>query len=147
VGASTKSPNTVEATKAILDDIQDLKTQPFTEEELKRAKDQVLNSFIFSYDSVDKVLNEQAKLEFYGYPLDYLDKYRAAVEKVTTADLDRVAKKYIDPSKLAVLVVGNSSEFGTPLSTLGPVQPIDVTIPMPPGMAGPQGPGGDGPSQ
>ena len=100
-----------------------LKTQPFTEEELKRAKDQVLNSFIFSYDSVDKVLNEQAKLEFYGYPLDYLEKYRAAVEKVTTADLDRVAKKYIDPSKLAILVVGNSSEFGTPLSTLGQCSP------------------------
>jgi zinc protease len=146
VGASTKSATTVAATQAILDEINDLKTQPFTEEELKRAKDQVLNSFIFQYDSVDKVLNEQAKLEFYGYPLDYLDKYRAAVEKVTTADLDRVAKKYIDPSKLAILVVGNSSEFGTPLSTLGPVQPIDITIPMPPGMAAPQGPG-DGPNQ
>ena len=146
VGASTKSATTVATAQAILDEIKDLKTQPFTEEELKRAKDQVLNSFIFSYDSVDKILNEQAKLEFYGYPLDYLDKYRAAVEKVTTADLDRVAKKYIDPSTLAILVVGNSSEFGTPLSTLGPVQPIDITIPMPPGMAGPQGPG-DGPNQ
>ena len=146
VGASTKSATTVATAQAILDEIKDLKTQPFTEIELKRAKDQVLNSFIFSYDSVDKILTEQAKLEFYGYPLDYLDKYRAAVEKVTTADLDRVAKKYIDPSTLAILVVGNSSEFGTPLSTLGPVQPIDITIPMPPGMAGPQGPG-DGPNQ
>jgi zinc protease len=146
VGASTKSETTVDTTQAILDEINDLKTQPFTDEELKRAKDQVLNSFIFRYDSVDKVLTEQAKLEFYGYPLDYLDKYRDAVEKVTTADLDRVAKKYIDPSKLAILVVGNSSEFGTPLSKLGPVQTIDITIPMPPGMAGPQGPG-DGPNQ
>ncbi len=146
VGASTKSATTVATAQAILDDIKDLKTQPFTEEELKRAKDQVLNSFIFRYDSVDKVLNEQAKLEFYGYPLDSLTKYREGVEKVTTADLDRVAKKYIDPSKLAILVVGNSTEFGTPLSTLGPVQPIDITIPMPPGMAGPQGPG-DGPNQ
>ncbi len=146
VGASTKSVTTVATTQAVLDDIKDLKTQPFTEEELKRAKDQVLNSFIFQYDSVDKVLNEQAKLEFYGYPLDYLEKYLAAVEKVTTADLDRVAKKYIDPSTLAILVVGNSSEFGTPLSTLGPVHPIDITIPMPPGMAGPQGPG-DAPNQ
>jgi zinc protease len=109
---------------------------------LKRAKDQVLNSFIFRYDSVDKVLSEQASLEFYGYPLDFLDKYRDAVEKVTTADLDRVAKKYIDPSKLAILVVGNSSEFGTPLSKLGPVQTLDITIPMPPGMAGQMGPGG-----
>ena len=73
VGASTKSATTVATAQAILDDIKDLKTQPFTEEELKRAKDQVLNSFIFRYDSVDKVLNEQAKLEFYGYPLDSLD--------------------------------------------------------------------------
>jgi len=146
VGASTQSSHTVETTQAILDDIDALKTQPFTEEELKRAKDQVLNSFIFSYDSVDKVLDEQAKLEFYGYPLDYLDKYRAAVEKVTTADLDRVAKKYIDPSKLAILVVGNSAQFGAPLSKLGTVHPIDIKIPMPPGMAGQQGPG-DGPDQ
>jgi zinc protease len=143
VGASTKSATTVATAQAILDDIKELKTEPFTEDELKRAKDQVLNSFIFRYDSVEKVLNEQAKLEFYNYPLDSLAKYREGVEKVTTADLDRVAKKYIDPSKLAVLVVGNSSEFGTPLSTLGPVKPIDITIPMPPGMAGPQGPGGD----
>jgi zinc protease len=146
VGASTKSATTVDTTQAVLDEINDLKTQPFTEEELKRAKDQVLNSFIFRYDSIDKVLNEQAKLEFYGYPLDYLDKYHEAVEKVTTADLERVAKKYIDPSKLAILVVGNSSEFGTPLSKLGPVQNIDITIPMPPGMAGPPG-SGDGPNQ
>ncbi len=143
VGASTKSASTVEATQAILDEIGDLKTKPFTEEELKAAKDQLLNSFIFRYDSPDKVLSEQAKLEFYGYPLDYLDKYRDAVEKVTTGDLERVAKRYIDPAKLAILVVGNSSEFGTPLAKLGSVQNLDITIPMPPGMAGQQGPGAD----
>jgi len=146
VGASTKSANTVDATQALLDATNQLKTQPFTEEELNRAKDQVLNSFIFNYDTKDKVLAEQSRLEFYGYPLDFLEKYHDAVEKVTTADLERVAKKYIDPSKLAILVVGNSSEFGTPLSKLGPVQTLDITIPMPPGMAGPQGPGA-GPDQ
>jgi len=142
VAASTKSASTVDATQAMLDVTGQLKTQPFTEEELKRAKDQVLNSFIFRYDSVEKVLSEQASLEFYGYPLDFLDKYRDAVEKVTTADLERVAKKYIDPSKLAILVVGNSSEFGTPLSKLGPVKTLDITIPIPPGMAGQMSPGG-----
>jgi zinc protease len=143
VAASTKSQSTVEATQAMLEEIQALKTRPFTEEELKKAKDQVLNSFIFNYDSKDKVLAEQARLEFYGYPLDFLDKYREAVEKVTTADLERVAKKYIDPTKLAILVVGNSSEFGTPLTKLGAVKNVDITIPMPPGMAGPQGPGAE----
>jgi len=142
VAASTKSASTVDATQAMLDVTGQLKTQPFTEEELKRAKDEVLNSFIFRYDSVDKVLSEQASLEFYAYPPDFLDKYREGVEKVTTADLERVAKKYIDPSKLAILVVGNSSEFGAPLSKLGPVKTLDITIPMPPGMAGQMGPGG-----
>jgi len=47
-----------------------------------------------------------------------------------------VANKYIDPSKFAVLIVGNESQFGTALTDLklGPVHPIDITIPMPPGM-------------
>ena len=145
VEAATKSESTVAAIKAIQDQINQLKEKPFTDEELQKAKDQLLNSFIFRYDSREKVLAARTRLEFYGYPADYLDKYRAALEKVTTADLSRVAKKYIDPSKLAILVVGNTSEFGTPLTDLGLGQPqaLDITIPMPPGM-GEQQPGGKG---
>jgi zinc protease len=139
--ASTKSATTVETTQALLQQIDALRTQPFTEAELRSAKDQLLNGFVFNYDTPDKLLGEQAKLEFYGYPADYLSKYHDAIEKVTTADLERVAKKYIDPAKLAILVVGNPSEYGTPLSKLGPVQTIDITIPMPPGMRGMGGPG------
>jgi len=141
--ALTKSPTTVQATQAMLDEIEKLKTTPFTDAELTSAKDQLLNSFIFRYDSKEKVLTEASTLEFYGYPPDFLEKYRTAVEAVTTGDLERVAKKYIDPSKLAVLVVGNESQLGTPLTGLkmGPPQPIDITIPMPPGMRQQMGPG------
>jgi zinc protease len=131
--AAPMSAKTVETTEALLEQINDLKSQPFTETELRSAKDQLLNGFVFHYDTPDKLLGEQAKLEFYGYPADYLDKYHDAIEKVTTADLERVAKMYIDPAKLAILVVGNPAEYGTPLSKLGPVQTIDITIPMPPG--------------
>jgi zinc protease len=137
--AATKSGTTVQAAQAMLTQIRDLKTRPFTDDELRRAKDQVLNSFIFRYDTPDKVLGERAKLEFYGYPADFLERYRTAVEKVTTADLERVAQKYVDPSRLAVLVVGNEGQFSQPLSTLGAVHPVDITIPMPPGMMGPPG--------
>jgi zinc protease len=144
VVAGTKSETTEKALAGMLKDIGELKTTPFTEVELQKAKDQLMNSFIFNYDSKDKVLYARASLEFYGYPPDFLEKYRAGVEKVTTADLERVAKKYIDLSKLAVLVVGNSAEFGTPLSQLGLGEPqkLDITIPLPPGMGG--GPGGSG---
>ncbi|RXS98089.1 insulinase family protein [Silvibacterium dinghuense] len=134
--AMTKSASTVAATKAMLDQIDKLKTEPFTDAELQSAKDQLLNSFIFRVDSKDKVLTEASTLEFYGYPADFLEKYQKAIEAVTTADLARVAKKYIDPSKLAILVVGNQSEFGTPLSemNMGQPHPVDITIPMPAAM-------------
>jgi zinc protease len=145
--AATKSVSTVDATKAMLEQIDDLKTKPFTDDELRRAKDELLNSFVFRYDTPEKVLTERASLEFYGYPADFLEKYRAALEKVTTADLEQVAKKYVDRSKLAILVVGNVQQIdtgtpgqpGKPLSALGVVHPVDITIPMPPGMQG--GPG------
>ncbi len=129
----TKSASTVDATKAALAEINGLTTKPFTDEELARAKDNILNSFLFRYDTREKVLAEQVKLEFYGYPSDYLESYKSALEKVTLADLDRVAKKYIHPDKLAVLVVGNGPEIKPGLDELklGTVQSIDITIPMP----------------
>jgi zinc protease len=137
VGASTKSSSTVAATKAMLHEIDLLKTQPPTAEEMKSAKDQLLNSFIFNYDSREKTLNEQVTLALYGYPPDFLEKYKDAIEKVTSADVTRVANKYVDTSKLAIVVVGNASEFGTPLSDLGTVENLDITIPPPP--AAPKG--------
>jgi len=135
VGAATKSESTVAAVKAVLEEIERLKTQPPSPEELKNAKDQVLNSFIFNYDSPVKTLSEQVTLAFYGYPADFLDKYKSGIERVSAADVSRVAAKYIDVSKLAIVVVGNESEMKTPLSSLGKVTTVDVTIPPPPGKA------------
>jgi zinc protease len=134
VAAGTKSESTVAATQAMLQQIGELKTVPPTAVELQNAKDQVLNSWVFHFDSPGKILRQQATLAFFGYPSDFIEKYRDGIEKVTAADVTRVANKYIDPSKLAILVVGNESQFGTPLSTLGPVKTLDITIPMPPGM-------------
>jgi zinc protease len=131
--ALTKSATTVDATKAALAEIAGLNSTPFTEVELARAKDNILNSFLFRYDTRDKVLAERERLEFYGYPADYLETYKAALEKVTLADLTVAAKKYVQPDKLAVLVVGNGPEIKPGLNELklGPVHPIDITIPMP----------------
>ena len=128
----TKSATTVDATKAALDEIAGLNSRPFTEEELKRAKDNILSSFLFRYDTRDKVLAEQERLEFYGYPADYLETYKAGLEKVSVADLSAVAKKYVHPEKLAILVVGNSAEIKPGLDELklGPAHAIDISIPQ-----------------
>ena len=140
VGAGTKSVSTVAATQAMLDEIGRLKTQPPSDAELRNAKDQVLNSFVFRYDTPEKVLNEQVILALYSYPPDFLERYKSGVERVTAADVSRVANKYIDVSRLAILVVGNRSEIAPPIDKLGAVTTLDTSIPPPPpGMAAPPG--------
>src|SRR5207245_10582234 len=103
--------------------------RPITEDEIKRARDSILNSFIFNCETTEKVLRVRIAYEFYGYPPDFLERYRAGIEKVSTADVARVAAKYLHKDQLAVLVVGNTSGFDKPLASLGQVTPVDITIP------------------
>ena len=129
----TKSATTIESIQALDEDIDNLAKQPITDNEIKQAKDAILNAFIFRLDSPDKVLAERVTYEFYGYPADWLDKYLVEIQKVTAADVNRVAAKYVHRDQLAVLVVGNTKEFDKPFSSLGPVKEIDIAIPPPPG--------------
>src|SRR5229473_6554424 len=129
----TKSQSTIESVQALYEDIDNLAKQPIADDEIQRAKDAILNAFIFRLDSPDKILAERMVYEFYGYPPDWLDKYQAEIKKITAADANRVAAKYVHRDHLAVLVVGNTKEFDKPLSSLGPVKEIDITIPPPPG--------------
>lgn len=132
IAIGTKSQSTIEAIRAAGEDIDQLSTQPISEEEIQRAKDSILNAFVFRLDSPDKILGERMTYEFYGYPPDWLDKYEAEIKKVTVADVNRVATKYLHKDQLAVLVVGNTKQFDKPLDTLGAVKQIDITIPEAP---------------
>ena len=123
---------TFESIQAIDDEIADLKKRPIDDEEIKRAKDSILNSFVFRFDSPEKVLQEKMAYEFFGYPLDFLENFQKQIEKVTTADVARVAAKYLHRDQLSVLVVGHVSEFDKPLASLGPVKKVDISIPPPP---------------
>jgi len=131
----TKSQSTIESIQALDEDIDNLAKEPITEKEIKAAKDAILNAFIFRLDSPDKVLSERVTYEFYGYPADWLDKFAVEIEKVTAADVNRVAAKYVHRDQLAVLVIGNTKDFDKPLSSLGAVKEIDIAIPPPPGGA------------
>ena len=129
---STKSKTTIESIQALDEEIADLAKRPIDDEEIKRAKDAILNSFVFRFDSPAKVLQEKMAYEFYGYPLDFLENFQREIEKVTKEDVARVAAKYIHREQMAVLVVGKVSEFDKPLSGLGTVNKLDIAIPAPP---------------
>ncbi|HTL56125.1 MAG TPA: pitrilysin family protein [Candidatus Limnocylindrales bacterium] len=136
----TKSGTTAAAIDALYEEVDALKTNPATPEELAKAKDSILNSFIFRFDSKEKVLWERMTYEKYGYPADFLEKYRAGIEKVTQDDVNRIAQKYVHKDKLAILVVGNSSDFDRQLSAFGPVTTLDISIPPPPKKQAPAAP-------
>lgn len=127
----TKTETTTEAIKGLWEQVDLLKKEAPSELEMKRAKDAILNSFIFNFDTPAKVLREQEIYEFYNYPRDFLEQYRAGVEKVTAADVLRVANQYVHKEDLKVLVIGDAGAFEKQLAALGPVTPVDITIPAP----------------
>ena len=128
----TKSESTVSGIQALYEEVDLMHDKAPDATELKRAKDQILNSFIFRFDTPGKVLREKMTYEFYHYPLDFLERYRGEIDKVTADQVQTVAKKYLLKDKLAVLVVGNDTEFDKPLNSLGAVTKLDITIPPPP---------------
>lgn len=126
---ATKSQTALESVQALKTEANKLITQPVTEAEMSLAKESILNAYVFTMDTRAKALGQRVQLEIYGFPEDYFIKYPSMIEKVTAEDVQRVAKKYVNPNQLAVLVVGNEKEFEKPLSSLGPVTTIDITIP------------------
>jgi len=130
-GAQTKSQSTVYAVDIMLQELKKMTEQEVTDEELAKAKDGYLNSYVFNFESKSQIVNRLMSLVYYDYPLDFTEKQKAGVDKVTKADVLRVAKKYIQPGKVQILVVGKKEDFDKPLSTLGTVNVIDITIPTP----------------
>ncbi len=133
-GMQTKSETMGEAVDALFKEVRGMITEPATERELQLAKDSLLNSFVFNYASRAQVLGQQMLFSYYGLPLDFLEKYRSNIEKVTGEDVQRVAEAYLHPDKAKLLVVGKAADFDRPLASFGEVVELDITIPPPPSL-------------
>ncbi|MBV8821149.1 MAG: insulinase family protein, partial [Acidobacteriaceae bacterium] len=131
ISGSTQSLHTVDTLRAIREELERIRSGEVTEQELQTAKDTVLNGFVFNFDKPSKTLNRLLLYAYFGYPKDFIFQYQKAIEGVTRADVLRVAKEYFRPQDLTIVAVGNPEEFKTPLTELGKVQPIDLTIPAP----------------
>jgi len=122
----TKSETTVKATTLLRSIIAGMTLAEVSDPELNLAKDSIINSFIFGFARSDAVVNQRARLEFYGYPEGYLENYRDNIARVTRADVLRVARKYLHPDAMKLVVVGDQKKFDQPLSTFGSVREIPL---------------------
>jgi len=131
VGCQTKSEATVKAIRAMTEEIRKMTETEVTDEELALAKDSYLNSFVFNFDTKGEIVGRLMTYAYYGYPLDFLQKTKENVEKVTKKDVLRVARKYLRPDEMQILAVGRPQDFDESISVLGSVNEIDITIPAP----------------
>jgi zinc protease len=128
-GGETRSEATVPFVQSMKKEIERIRNAPISAQELKTAKDATLNSFIFNFEDPAQTLSRLMRYEYFGFPSDFIFTYQKGIDKTTIADVQRVAKQYLQPSKLVTVIVGNEAEIKPALSSLGKVTPIDVTIP------------------
>jgi len=137
-GAQTKSESTAKAIGIMLDEMKRIRSAEVSDMELKRAKDQFMNSYVFQFDSRAKIIRNILTYAYYGYPLDYSEQIFKKIETVTKADIMQAAQKHLRPEQVQILVVGKQADFDKPLSTFGTVNAIDIAIPVPAGDKAPE---------
>jgi len=120
----TKAQTTARTIALMEEIIAGMTKKPVSDQELQLAKDSIINSFIFGFTSTASVVNQKARLEYYHYPAGYLENYRDNIAKVTKEDVLRVAKKYLHPEAMKLVVVGDTKRFDKPLATFGKVEEI-----------------------
>ena len=108
----TKNDSAREAMRIAREEIERIRREPVSEQELNDAKDYLTGSFPLRLDTNRKVANFLAQVEFFQLGLDYPDRYGDFIRKVTRQDVLRVAKRYLQPEKLITVVVGNHNKIG-----------------------------------
>ncbi|MDA1191908.1 MAG: pitrilysin family protein [Candidatus Poribacteria bacterium] len=126
-GSSSRSETAVQAMQAIKAIMEGIRAEPVTDQEIDIIKNSEINSFVFSYTSSAAIAEQALRLDYFGYPSDYLDTYTDKVAAVTKDDVLRVAQEYLHPDKLAIITVGKRAALTEPLESLGEVTTLDLT--------------------
>jgi zinc protease len=87
-------------------ELERIRREPVSARELELAKAYLVGSFPLRLDTSAKVADFIVAIETMGLGLDYADRYKAAVGRVTAADVQRVAAKYFTPSEFNRVIVG-----------------------------------------
>jgi zinc protease len=131
---NTRTVATGEVLRLIVDEFWRLQRDRVSERELSDAKAYLTGSFPLTIETPNAIATQIVNVLFYGLPVGDLQNFRERVNAVTVDDIQRVAKLYLKPDRLSVVLVGNASEFSTQLQGIGfgsfetvDIQNLDLT--------------------
>ncbi len=129
----TQTSNTAEALRIVVDEFSRLQRERVFDEELAGAQDYMVGHFPLTLEAPDAIATQVLNQLFYELPVDDLPKYRERVLKVTADEIQRVARWFIRPGQLSVVLVGNADAFVKDLKGIGfgdyeriPIESVDL---------------------
>jgi zinc protease len=116
---NTRSAATAEVLRLMVNEFWRLQQEPVGRGELRAAKDYMIGSFPLTIETPEQIALQVLNALFYQLPLEQLQTFRQRVEAVTPEDIQRVARSYLKPGDLSVVLVGNASAFIDDLKSAG----------------------------
>jgi zinc protease len=116
---NTRSDATGEVLRLIVDEFWRLQRERVNEIELADAKAYLTGSFPLTIETPEAIAMQVVNVLFYGLPIEELQSFRERVSAVTVDDVQRVAKAYLRPDRLSVVLVGNAAAFASQLRGVG----------------------------
>ena len=137
VGAvtQTKPESTVAAIRLILATVDEMTRQPPTDAEVSRTVDEIVNGFVFNFESPAQIVARRMALLADGLPDDWLQRYLAGIQKVSAEAVRDVFARHVRPDRMVILVLGDPAKLDEPLERLGHVTVLEID-PAPGGGAG-----------
>jgi len=126
VSTSVKSEVTASAIEDIFDEINKLSTTLIPDDRFNEVKNYVIGSFPMGIQTAVQVAGLLSNLKLYDMPMNYYDDYISSIQKITQEDLKNVAEKYMDASKMSIVVSGDNKTVSPTLSKFGEVISIDA---------------------
>jgi zinc protease len=116
---NTRTEATGEVVRLIIDEFWRLQRERVSERELADAKAYMTGSFPLTIETPDAIATQVLNVMFYGLPLEELQSFRDRVNAVTVDDIERVARYYLRPDRLSIVLVGNAAGFVPQLRRIG----------------------------